>query len=92
MSDSSGNSGSVFTLSRWAARRMGHDVDEKDSWCPVIGFRVVFDTEVRHPPTRADVGSMSIDTASECRFMYTDCDESDHTNRHLGFRLAKENT
>lgn len=43
MSDTSGNSGSAFSLTPWAARRMGHDVDEKDSWCPVIGFRLTHD-------------------------------------------------
>lgn len=88
MSDSSGNSGSVFTLSRRAARRMGHDVDEKDSWCPVIGFRLVLPTDGE----RVHMGS----TASACwgseRTQYRTSSRPDHISPLISFRLAREGT
>ena len=92
MSDFRENCGGTYNFNPPIARRMDHDVDKKAAKSWMNGFRLAFDAGVRHPPTRADVGSMFVETGTESRFMYTDWDESDSTNRHLGFRLAREGT
>lgn len=88
MSGSRGNSGSAFSLSPRAARRMGHDVDEIDGCCPVIGFRLVLPTDGE----RVHMGS----TASACwgseRTQYRTSSRPDHNSPVISFRLAREGT
>lgn len=85
MSELSGNSCSTFNLSPWAARRMGHDTDEKASWCPIVGFRLVF--EVAFEAYRGSMHNRTPDVAcGPDRCLVSPL----RSHRNLGFRLIRE--